>query len=218
MVILSSRRRHEISPSRFRVRGIFKGVVTRVAQPLINRGVHPNSVTYLMVLMAIIAFLTLTLLHSQLLFGLFVFAVGFLDGVDGVVARNGQKSSRAGGFIDSVLDKVSEATLLLGIGVAYESISILGLSISIWVFLCLTGWLLTSYSRSRAENLGVNDLDVGVGARSERLLTLVVFSLLSLLLWGLVVVTFMGLFTAAYRFYHYKHELEAISKPRDHHT
>ncbi|MFX1367203.1 MAG: cytochrome b6-f complex subunit PetG, partial [Promethearchaeota archaeon] len=62
-------------------------------------------------------------------------------------------------------------------------------------------------TRSRAESLGVTDLDIGIGARSERLLTLVLFSLVNLLLWGLVVVTLMGLLTAAYRFYHYKREL-----------
>ncbi|MFW9846997.1 MAG: CDP-alcohol phosphatidyltransferase family protein [Candidatus Thorarchaeota archaeon] len=218
MMMLSSRRWHEISPSRFRVRGIFRGAVTKAAQPLIHRNIHPDSVTYLMVLMALMAFLILTLLHSQVFFGLFVFLVGFLDGVDGMVARAGQRSSRAGGFTDSFLDKVSEAILLLGIGVAYESVSLLGLSISIWIFLCLAGWLLTSYSRSRAESLGVKDLDIGIGARSERLLTLVIFSLLSLLQWGLVVVTLLGLSTAAYRFYHYKRELEAISQPQDHHT
>ena len=65
----------------------------------------------------------------------------------------------------------------------------------------------------------MTDLDVGLGARSERLLTLVIFSFLSLVIWGLVVVAVMGLCTAAYRFYHYKRELlEANVEPQDHHT
>ncbi len=66
---------------------------------------------------------------------------------------------------------------------------------------------MTSYTRARAEGLGVTDLDIGLGGRSERLLTLVIFSLFGLVLWGLVVVTIMGLCTAAYRLFHYKRQI-----------
>ena len=67
---------------------------------------------------------------------------------------------------------------------------------------------MTSYTRARAEGLGVTDLDIGLGGRSERLLTLVIFSLFGLVLWGLVVVTIMGLCTAAYRLHHYKNQIQ----------
>jgi CDP-diacylglycerol--glycerol-3-phosphate 3-phosphatidyltransferase len=212
------RRVISISPSKFRVRGIFRGAVTAAAKPLVKRNVRPDSITYFTVLMALLAFLALTIMNSEPVYGLLVFLVGFLDGVDGVVAREGNRTSKAGALTDSFMDRVSEVLLLFAIAVAFESLFLIGLSIPFWVLLCLTGWLLTSYSRSRAASLGVTDLDVGLGARSERLLILVIFALLSLLTWGLIVVTMMGFCTAAYRFYHYKRELLAASdEPQDHH-
>lgn len=198
---------NDISPSRFRVRGIFRRLVTAAASPLVKRNVRPDSITYITVLMALLAFLALSIMNLQPVYGLFVFLVGFLDGVDGAVARESNLTSKAGALTDSFMDKVSEVILLFAIGATFETSSLFGISVPLWVLLCITGWLLTSYSRSRAESLGVTDLDVGLGARSERLLTLVIFSLLSLIIWGLLVVTLMGICTAAYRFYHYKREL-----------
>ena len=196
-----------MSPSRFRVRGVFRGLVYRVARPLQERSVNPDSITYLSLFFALVSLIVLILFRFEPVFGILVFVVGFLDGVDGAVAKGAGMSSKAGALTDSVTDKVSEVIILAGIALAFPSETILFLSVSIWVLLCISGWLLTSYTRSRAESLGVTDLDIGLGARSERLLTLVLFSLVSLLLWGLVVVTILGLLTAAYRFYHYKQEL-----------
>ncbi|MCK5240582.1 MAG: hypothetical protein KAR33_13580, partial [Candidatus Thorarchaeota archaeon] len=86
---------------------------------------------------------------------------------------------------------------------------ILSLSVDSWAYLCLLGWLLTSYSRSRAESMGVTDLDIGLGARSERLFTLFLFSIVFLIEWGLIVVTVLGLGTAAYRFVVYRNQLKS---------
>jgi len=136
-----------------------------------------------------------------------VFFVGLFDGVDGEVARLNQTATKMGALSDSVVDKVAEAVVLISIGVTYPTTDLFGIPVSIWVALCVFGWLMTSYVRARGESLGVTDLDVGVGGRSERLLTLVLFSVLWFLLWGLIVVTIMGLGTAAYRYYHYRRDL-----------
>ncbi|NHJ12503.1 MAG: CDP-alcohol phosphatidyltransferase family protein [Candidatus Thorarchaeota archaeon] len=194
-------------PSKYRVRGIFRGLVYRVAKPLQERNIRPNSVSFLTLFLALLASLFLLVLRSEPIFGIFVFLVGFFDGVDGAIAKSAGISSKAGALTDSVIDKTSEVMLITGISLAYGGQEFLSLPVPIWALLCISGWLLTSYTRSRAESLGVSDLDVGLGARSERLLTLVAFSLLSLLLWGLLVVTLMGMLTAAYRFHHYMKEL-----------
>ena len=98
--------------------------------------------------------------------------------------------------------------ILSGIALAFPVTTIFGLSVSLWVLIALFGWLMTSYTRARAQSLGVTDLDIGIGGRSERLLTLVVFSLIGLVLWGLVVVALMGVCTAVYRLYHYKMQIQ----------
>jgi phosphatidylglycerophosphate synthase len=147
-------------------------------------------------------------MKSEPLYGLLVFLMGFFDGVDGAMARSAGVASRAGALTDSVLDKVSEFIVLAAIALNHPTSVLFGLPVSIWVLVCITGWLLTSYTRARAESLGATDLDVGVGARSERLLTLVAFSLLTQMLLGLIIVTFMGIFTAAYRYYHYRRQID----------
>jgi len=195
-------------PSRFRVRGIFRGLVMVIARPLAKAGARPDSVTYVSLLFALIAFILLPLTQFQLLFGILVFITGLLDGVDGAVARLNDSSSRSGGLTDSVIDKVAETLILAGIAIAFPTTILFGLSISMWALIAVFGWLMTSYTRARAEGLGVTDLDIGLGGRSERLLTLVIFSLVGLVTWGLVVVALMGLCTAAYRLFHYKNQIQ----------
>jgi archaetidylinositol phosphate synthase len=194
-------------PSRLRVRGVFRGLVLTIARPLADHGASPDSITYLSLLFAMFACISLPLTRIQPLFGILVFMTGLFDGVDGAVARLNNSSSPSGGLTDSVVDKVAETIILVGLALAFPTTTFIGLSIPIWVTITLFGWLMTSYTRARAESLGVADLDIGVGGRSERLLTLVVFSLVGLALWGLIVVALMGVCTAAYRFYHYKKQI-----------
>jgi len=201
------RRENEMSPSKYRVRRIFRWLMQPIGERLAGAGVRPDTVTYVSLQLALLGFLLFFLTLNQWLYALFVFLVGLLDGIDGVVARAAGRSTPMGAFTDSIIDKVSEVILLLALVLGFSDQAVLGVGVPIWGMLCVSGWLLTSYSRSRAEALGVRDLDVGLGARSERLFTLIIFSLFFQVLWGLVVVTFMGVLTAAYRFYHYKKEL-----------
>jgi archaetidylinositol phosphate synthase len=154
-----------------------------------------------------LAAIGLNVTDSTLLFGILIFLSGLFDGVDGAVARLQNLTSDAGAFTDSVIDKISEVLILGSLAVEYPNIIFLGLPVSLWVLFAITGWLLTSYTRARATSLGISDLDVGIGGRSERLFTLVVFSVIDMLLWGLIIVALMGLFTAGYRYYHYNAQL-----------
>ncbi|TFH03667.1 MAG: CDP-alcohol phosphatidyltransferase family protein [Candidatus Thorarchaeota archaeon] len=194
-------------PSRFRVRGIFRGLVMAIARPLAKAGAHPDTVTYVSLLFALFAFILLPLTQNQQIFGILVFITGLLDGVDGAVARLNDSSSRSGGLTDSVIDKVAETLILASIALTFPTTSMIGLPVSMWVLVAVFGWLMTSFPRARAEGLGVTDLDIGLGGRSERLLTLVIFCLFGLVALGLVIVALMGLFTAAYRFFYYKKQI-----------
>jgi CDP-diacylglycerol--glycerol-3-phosphate 3-phosphatidyltransferase len=194
-------------PSKFRIRRVFKSLVLWIARPLARAGALPITITYFSLLLALMAALVLNLTGSSILFGVFVFLCGLFDGVDGAVARERNLSTDAGAFTDSVVDKVAEVLILGSIATAFPGTSFLSIRVEWWVILAITGWLLTSYTSARASSLGVADLDIGLGARSERLFTLVVFSVLNQLFLGLVVVSAMGLLTAGYRFYCYRHEI-----------
>ena len=202
----------EMSPSRFRLRRVFRGVVLRIASPLAQRGVRPDTVTYFSLFLSFMSSLSLMITHCPQLFGVLVFLAGLFDGVDGAVARMGGRSTPAGPLVDSVTDKVSEAIIIMGVALSAPSSSVLGIGVDTWSYLCLFGWLMTSYTRSRAQSLGVEDLDVGLGARSERLFTLFVFAVAGLLVEGLAVVAVLGMLTAAYRYNHYLHQILGASR------
>ena len=95
---------------------------------------------------------------------------GFFDIVDGSVARATKQISRKGAFLDSTLDKVAEVAIFLGIlygGLADGRIVLLALGLS----------LLVSYTRARAESLGIELKGVGIGERAERLIVIAAFSI-----------------------------------------
>ncbi|MFW9844744.1 MAG: CDP-alcohol phosphatidyltransferase family protein, partial [Candidatus Thorarchaeota archaeon] len=134
-------------PSRFRVRGLFRGLVLAIARPLARRGASPDSITYVSLLVALFAFISLPLTQIQQIFAILVFITGLLDGVDGAVARLNNSSTQSGGLTDSVIDKVAETFILSGIALAFPNTVILGLSVSMWVLFAVFGWLMTSYTR-----------------------------------------------------------------------
>lgn len=104
---------------------------------------------------------------------------GFLDALDGVLARAYGETTLFGGFLDSLLDRYSDAIILVSI--------ILGRRIidsQLWGlvgFVAVMGSLLVSYSRARAEAAGVKMETVGLAERAERIIVIVVASFLNLL-------------------------------------
>ncbi len=85
---------------------------------------------------------------SLIIGGIVLLVAGFFDIVDGQVARVSKKVTKSGGFLDSVFDKIAEVAIFLGILVG-------GFAEPYLVFLAITFSLLVSYTRSRAESLGV---------------------------------------------------------------
>lgn len=120
---------------------------------------------------------------------------GLFDMLDGALARVTGKISRSGAILDSILDRFSEAVVLIGLIVyyLYASPSKLGV---ILVVVTLIGSMMVSYSRARAEGLGV-DCKVGLFTRPERVILLasgLIFSVLSnnvltIILWILAIGT-----------------------------
>ncbi len=98
---------------------------------------------------------------------------GFVDIIDGTVARKTGKSSKFGAFLDSTLDRLSDAIIILGL--------MYGQMIFIWNenwnyiigFIALIIMLLISYTRSRAELEGVKMAGIGFMERGERYIILI---------------------------------------------
>lgn len=108
--------------------------------------------------------------YSFVLGGVLLLISGFFDIVDGQVARITGKTSKKGGFLDSVFDKIAEVAIFLGILIG-------GYSEGYLVLLAITLSLLVSYTRARAESLGVQLQGIGIGERAERLLVIAIIGM-----------------------------------------
>lgn len=123
---------------------------------------------------------------------------GILDGLDGLLARVSGQASRYGAFLDSVLDRWSEAVVFLGLLIWYLQN---GMTTEVvLVYISLASSLLVSYTRARAEGVGAQCKE-GLFTRLERVVILVaglVLNQLTLTLWVLAV---FATLTAVQRIY-----------------
>jgi CDP-diacylglycerol---glycerol-3-phosphate 3-phosphatidyltransferase len=146
-------------------------------------------------------------LCSAVLFGLghapFAGAVmllgGLFDSLDGAVARESNRMSAFGAFLDSTLDRLSEAAIFVGIVFFYAASARPYEALLAGV--AMTFSLLTSYTRARAEGLGI-ECQVGLLERAGRVVILSVFSMVGLLTAGISLVAAGALITTAQRILH----------------
>jgi len=194
----------------------FSDLVSPVSEWLIRLRVRPNTITMASVIIVVGAGAAFGLDQPRL-GALWLLLSGLLDILDGQVARGGGMASRFGAFFDSTLDRIGEAALFAGIGVYFlvaagQELPVLGVLLAM---AALTGSFLVSYTRARAEGLGV-DCRVGLAQRPERvlgvgaptlffgagqhgILLLVIVALLAVLSWVTVVQRVAHVFGAATR-------------------
>ena len=101
--------------------------------------------------------------------GLVLLASGLFDIFDGALARATGRVTRFGALLDSVVDRLAEAVVLLGLLIFFVHRS--SLEGTVLVYLALTGSVMVSYLRARAEGLGI-ECRVGVMTRPERVVLL----------------------------------------------
>ncbi len=111
-----------------------------------------------------------------------LFVVGsILDILDGALARTTGKQTPFGAFLDSTTDRVSEAFMLGAVALIFAR---QGNTIALaFTFAAVLGSFLVSYTRARAEALGLRG-DVGIGSRAERVV--VISAGLLVAPWGLL--------------------------------
>jgi archaetidylinositol phosphate synthase len=132
---------------------------------------------------------------AAVLGGVVLLVSGFFDVVDGSVARATGKSSKKGAFLDSSFDKIAETVIFLGIAVG-------GLVDPVWAMLALALSLLVSYTRARAESLGVELRGIGIGERAERLLIVALVGMIphpEAFNWAMTLVSIVAAITLAQR-------------------
>lgn len=147
-----------------------KTVMEPPARALLAVGVSPDAVTVggTIVTSAIV----LVLIPRGDLWQAVVLAVVFVfaDSLDGTMARLSGRASPWGAFLDSTLDRVTDAAIFLAIGWYYLRLPDKGVWVGVTA-VALVGSFLVSYARARAESLGMR-ANVGFAERAERLVVL----------------------------------------------
>lgn len=171
------------------IRPYLRELFSHLASRLHQMGITPNTVTiagFVLTLLSTVMFAT-----GNLFWGGFVlWAAAMFDMLDGDLARYANQTSKFGAFLDSTLDRYSESITFLGLAVyfSYKPGSQTELFL---IFLTLIGSWMVSYTRARAEGLGL-ECKVGILQRPERLTILIaglILGLVSPALWILAIFT-----------------------------
>jgi len=146
-------------------------LVDPVANWMVRKGVHPNTITVFGTLCTAAGGVIYATGHIRT-GGWFLGLTALFDVLDGTVARRSNRSSTFGAFLDSTLDRIADGFVLGGIAVFYAtSPTNSSTTMMIIALFGLVGALLTSYTRARAEALGL-DAKVGLLQRPERVVLL----------------------------------------------
>jgi CDP-diacylglycerol--glycerol-3-phosphate 3-phosphatidyltransferase len=157
---------------------IIYSILNPLIRLLIKLGVTPNMVTsfgfFLNVVAAVIFIVGAEIAERDELGyvgwgGFTILIAGLFDMMDGRIARLGNMSTTYGAFYDSVIDRYSELVMFLGI--SYYLISHDYFLSSLFGFVALVGSMMVSYTRARAEGLGI-ECSVGMMQRPARVVTI----------------------------------------------
>jgi len=136
---------------------------------------------------------------------------GFFDILDGAVARNCRQTSEFGSFLDSVLDRYSDLSLLVGLLIYYSRQGMILYQILLGA--AIMGTALTPYTRARAETL-IPKCNVGIMERPERILLVflgaAIESIMPIVVWILAIFTNV---TVIQRVHYTWRQMEEKGKP-----
>lgn len=150
------------------------GILTPIAQGLVRLGLSPDALTVLGFLFNCGVAYVLSWGPAWWGWGaLLLVLASIFDAFDGAVARLTGRVTRFGAFLDSTLDRMSEAAIYLGLLYWYITTTPPHTLEPVLIYLSIVGALLVSYTRARAEGLGL-EMKEGWFTRLERIVVLVV--------------------------------------------
>jgi len=175
------------------------GVITMPIARVVGRlGIQPNTLTVIGLLLQIGVAVVFGLGYLRL-GGLLLLIVAPVDALDGALARALGKQSRFGAFLDSTMDRIADAALILGLTAHYLYQEVYVAAVLLLV--SLVAAMMVSYIRARAEALGFS-CKVGLLTRMERILLIAALSALGfplLMVWALAI---LSVFTVVQRMLH----------------
>ncbi|HLI71018.1 MAG TPA: CDP-alcohol phosphatidyltransferase family protein [Ktedonobacteraceae bacterium] len=195
-------------------------IVAAIVRPLARLGITPNTVTLLGLLLSIV---TAAVIASGYIIagGVLVLFAGIFDMFDGAMARVRNAATTFGAFLDSTLDRYSESIILAGL--LYYALQRPGLHEALWpwadeqqwmialIFVAAVGSLMVSYTKARAEGLGL-ECKTGLLARPERVVLLAIGFLTGTTIWALTLLAVLSHVTAIERIIHVWRAAKQVGK------
>jgi len=170
-------------------------LIEPIARFLGSLGLSPNAVTILGFLLTV-AVAGVLASGRLLLAGLLLIVTLAFDAVDGTLARITGQTTRFGAFLDSTLDRWAEVAMFVAIVWLYvHTNNYLG---AILAVLSLSMSLLVSYTRARAEGIGL-ECKEGILTRFERMVILILGLVAGQLIWALAIIAALAGITAVQR-------------------
>lgn len=207
------------TPTDYLKKGALRAIEPAISL-LARNNVSPNTITTVGTLLTVAAGVVYATGHIMTA-GWIMAVTAFFDVVDGEVARRTGRSTVFGAFYDSSLDRVADGALMAGLTVFYATNPIHHNLYMMVVCLCgIIGTFLVSYTRARAESLGI-DAKVGVMQRPERIVLLSAPQALFGLFWNgwvligiIILLTVTAWITAVQRItFVYRNTRHADNKP-----
>jgi CDP-diacylglycerol--glycerol-3-phosphate 3-phosphatidyltransferase len=170
-------------------------ILTPIARAIGRLGIHPNTVTVLGMLLQVGVGVVFGLGHI-VLGGWLLLIVSPIDALDGALARFLGSQSDFGAFLDSTLDRLSDAAVILGLTAHYVR---LGAHTEVALLLfSLVAVMMVSYVRARAEASGF-PCKVGVLTRLERIILIGALSAVGLHVVMIWMLALLSVFTVIQR-------------------
>ena len=198
-----------------RVRAWYRGLLAPCEAALVRSGVSADTLTYLQLVVSVLAGLAFAE-ACTFLGGWLTILAGTLDILDGGVARRGNGATLRGAFIDSIADRWAEFATFAGLAALFRE----GWMLFV-VALAAFGSFMVSYTRARAEGIGLT-ASVGLAPRMERLVLIVVgiglagIGLGIALIGALAVIALLSVATTVQRIWHVRRVTNVPTRENQH--
>jgi len=184
-------------------RNSFKKWEKKVGEIFSFLPISPNQYTLISIFFAIFSFYFL--IKQNLILAIFFFLIaGFLDFIDGAVARYRNISTKIGAYLDTICDRYVEGIFLLGM--LFLPLPKVLLPAYVWIFLILFGSILTTYAKAAAKEkeLAEQELKGGLLSRGERVILFLITLILGIfnftwMIYLLILIAILTNFTALQR-------------------
>ena len=176
------------------LRDTLRPALEKMGKGFASTGLSANFWTAIGLVFALASALTygLGIEYGLIIGGVLLLVSGFFDIVDGQVALVKGTTSKKGGYLDSMFDKIAETAIFLGILIG-------GYVEPYLVLLAITLSLLVSYARAKSDSLNIKLQGVGIGERAERLLVIAVIGIIGFMGIAVLIVVIIAAITLIQR-------------------